>query len=335
MGKKRFFSIRLQLIVALTVIFTLIFTGVYLWFIDFATQSAMARIEENLRATALAAADGIDGDQLSALYREAEPNTDGLTDDPRYWQQVDWLDTVHQIEPRAWPYTIVAGDSGQEIVFVADLWAKIDPEASVGFQEICTPEDCGDVSLELRTLTEDVITIEMTPYTDEWGTWVSAWAPVHDSAGQVVGAVGVDFDAAYVFETRQQILNGILIAFVLSYTVLIGVVVLISRTVTKPLEKLTATTDQIAEGRYDLDLSSVLERRLQYDEISLLAERFALMSDKVNQREQSLRREVAELKIEIDRGKADEQVREIVETEFFDDLKAKAAKLRSGNKSTE
>ncbi|HRK30610.1 MAG TPA: ATP-binding protein [Tepidisphaeraceae bacterium] len=34
------------------------------------------------------------------------------------------------------------------------------------------------------------------PYTDRWGTWVSASVPLRDSSGQVEGAVGVDFNAS-------------------------------------------------------------------------------------------------------------------------------------------
>src|SRR5574340_1132094 len=172
MSKRRFFSIRLQLILALTVVFTLIFAGVYWWFLDFATRSALTRIEENLRATTQAAADGIDGDQLVALYREAAPNAAGLTDDPRYWQEIDWLDKVHQIEPRAWPYVIVSDDSGKTIIFVEDVWAKYDPSESVGFREVCSAEDCRDVTNEMRTLQQGVVSVAMTPYTDQWGTWV-------------------------------------------------------------------------------------------------------------------------------------------------------------------
>ena len=36
---------------------------------------------------------------------------------------------------------------------------------------------------------------EFEPVTDRWGTWVSAYVPLHDSAGRVEGVLGVDFDA--------------------------------------------------------------------------------------------------------------------------------------------
>ena len=33
------------------------------------------------------------------------------------------------------------------------------------------------------------------PYTDRWGTWVSAYAPMWDDKGNVDGVAGVDYDA--------------------------------------------------------------------------------------------------------------------------------------------
>jgi len=49
-------------------------------------------------------------------------------------------------------------------------------------------------------------------------------------------------------------------------------------------------------------------------------------------REAALRREIAQLKIEIDRSRRDKQVDEITETKFFRDLKSKAEEMRAKGK---
>lgn len=51
-------------------------------------------------------------------------------------------------------------------------------------------------------------------------------------------------------------------------------------------------------------------------------------------REQSLRQEIKQLRIEIDESKRQQQVSEIVDTDFFQDLRAKARTLRERNKGT-
>ncbi len=36
---------------------------------------------------------------------------------------------------------------------------------------------------------------DFEPITDQWGTWVGAWAPVYDAAGRTEAVLGIDFDA--------------------------------------------------------------------------------------------------------------------------------------------
>lgn len=45
--------------------------------------------------------------------------------------------------------------------------------------------------------------------TDQWGEWLSAWAPILDSHGKVVGAVGVDLRASDVREKTRHVFTGI------------------------------------------------------------------------------------------------------------------------------
>jgi hypothetical protein len=52
------------------------------------------------------------------------------------------------------------------------------------------------------------------------------------------------------------------------------------------------------------------------------------MVSKVHQREQILRRQVEELKIEIDEAKRQKQVNEIVESDFFQNVQARAQAMR-------
>jgi len=41
----------------------------------------------------------------------------------------------------------------------------------------------------------DAVSFEHTPLTDRWGTWISSFTPMHDSAGRVEAVLGVDYDA--------------------------------------------------------------------------------------------------------------------------------------------
>ena len=84
---------------------------------------------------------------------------------------------------------------------------------------------------------------------------------------------------------------------------------------------------QVAAGEYKVEVE---EAAGQYRDptMATLAAEFARMATHVRQREEELRQEIAQLKIEIDQSKREEQVEEIVESDFFQDLKAKAQDLR-------
>jgi hypothetical protein len=56
------------------------------------------------------------------------------------------------------------------------------------------------------------------PYTDRWGTWVSAYSPVHDARGRIDAVLGVDFDARHwqgVIEHARLVAIGYLLLGVL------------------------------------------------------------------------------------------------------------------------
>ena len=64
------------------------------------------------------------------------------------------------------------------------------------------------------------------------------------------------------------------------------------------------------------------------DALGRLARVFRRMAREVTAREQALKQEVAQLRIEIDAGRAATQLAEITETDYFQDLQRKAHELR-------
>ncbi len=168
---------------------------------------------------------------------------------------------------------------------------------------------------------------ETTLYSDKWGTWLSGYAPIYNSQGQSVGAVGVDMCASEVIELQKTIRSNTLIAMGVSLLVLIIAVGLIATGVTRPIMKLTVVADRIGLGGYDQDFSQLYSTRVQ-DEVDKLASVFELMAGKVYTREQTLRARVQQLEIMIDKSKLVEQVQEIVESDFFQELRTKVQDMR-------
>ena len=82
----------------------------------------------------------------------------------------------------------------------------------------------------------------------------------------------------------------------------------------------------VEEGTFECDsLNPVAERD---DALGQLARVFQKMARQVYAREQSLKQQVQELRIQIDEAKKAREVAEITETDYFRDLCAKAQRLR-------
>lgn len=320
--RKFYLNLRLKLLAGFTLIFSVVFAGAFYWFLNFATEQALNRIKQDLLDTLQGAAAGVDGDELLALYQDGQPNAAGFSDDPRYIQQLNWLQQIHDLEPRAWPYTYVKGEAENEVVFIADLWVRYDTNKATPFKDSYISGGSSWRGLAGLSLKDD-----LNPYTDDFGSWISAYRPVQNAKGENAGAIGVDFEANYVNEVRQAILDKIALAFGLTYLILFVLVYLASGALTGPIMNLTRAAERIAEGDYKQDLSHMTQGAIR-DEITSMAEVFTIMVGKVHQREQTLIKQVAELKIEIDDAKRKKQVNEIVDSEFFQELQAKSRAMR-------
>jgi CRP-like cAMP-binding protein len=83
---------------------------------------------------------------------------------------------------------------------------------------------------------------------------------------------------------------------------------------------------RVASGEYQRGFTPQTEYRDR--SVSALAAEFAQMAAQVQKREEALRQEIVDLRIEIDHAKKERQVGEIVESEYFQSLRAQAAELR-------
>ncbi|MBT9139202.1 MAG: hypothetical protein DDT31_01783 [Syntrophomonadaceae bacterium] len=329
------------------------FASAYYWFYTFTIRSAVESIRKDLNNTLQGAAAGIDVDELLELYETGEPNAEGFSDDPRYLNQMAWFETIQQMEPRAWPYSyIMLGLAGYEtarrqiqnqgerrvetfiptderqFVGLVDLWAIREPSRSYLFLEV------GEASnYSVQAWKQNGLVERPDLYTDEWGEWFSSYIPLRNDAGQTVALLGVDFEASYVNQLKRTLVDQIIVSFSLAYGSLFILVYVSSSFFTRPLNRLSIAAQKIANAEYnDTEALTLLSNRGLQDEFTALADVFILMIIKVKGREEALKIKVQKLQIEIDETRKQNQVKDIVESEFFQDLQQKAAKMRRRTK---
>lgn len=96
----------------------------------------------------------------------------------------------------------------------------------------------------------------------------------------------------------------------------------------RQVARLTEAAATVEAGSYDPD--SLVDLGERADALGQLARVFHRMAREVAQREQALRQQVHELRIEIDRSREATQIAEITETDYFRSLQERAQDLRAG-----
>lgn len=109
-------------------------------------------------------------------------------------------------------------------------------------------------------------------YTDKWGTFLSAYAPIRDSSGTVVGLLGVDMKRDRVVARQEYIDNTIY--FVMGAGILLAglFILLFSKTIIRDVQHLNDVANRISTGDMDVDID--VSRK---DEIGELADSFGRM----------------------------------------------------------
>lgn len=92
------------------------------------------------------------------------------------------------------------------------------------------------------------------------------------------------------------------------------------------VSKVTGAAEALEIGGFDP--GSLADVAARSDALGVLARRFATMAAEVRAREERLRAEVLELRIEIDQARQAKRVSEITDTDFFRDLRSRASTLR-------
>jgi signal transduction histidine kinase len=238
-------------------------------------------IRERLRNIASIAALQVDADAHSTLMERAQEGN------ATYMQIKSVLQRIRDSNPNIrYIYTWRFNDAGQ-LVFVVD--AETDPKEMSHLGDIYHSEDDPCLPQRLASLKGSLADNEFN--TDEWGVWLSGYAPFYRSDGQREGIVGLDFAAADVIAHERQFLWLALAVFGTTIPVALVLGWLLGRTLTAPIVKLTAASERIADG--DLNYRVPL---FSNDEIGTLALAFNGMTQSLQDEIVARGREIAERK---------------------------------------
>lgn len=117
------------------------------------------------------------------------------------------------------PYIYVTRYENGRYIFVFDI--DMERPGRYGQEVVYTPAQ--------DAAWAGIASVDDKPYQDEWGSFYSAWSPITDSTGRVVGIVGVDFDATQITKQTEDSARMIIICTALLLIISLAVVILYSR----------------------------------------------------------------------------------------------------------
>jgi len=239
-------------------------------------ETAQARIRIDIRQrlhdiVAIAAAN-LDGDRHAALVDPAQEQSADYRSIQGMLQRIQQAASdVHFI------YTMRIGQNSS-IEFVVD--AETDPSQMARLGEIY---DDASPLLQARFASLNTPLVEQHVYTDEWGAWLSGYAPFYDAAGKRAGVVGVDIAADTLAAYLQQLR-------ILSLSIFGGVIPLIllagfltARAIVTPIARIKSGAIRIGAG--DLTCRIDVDRK---DEIGVLADEFNHMAEQLGVQREKL-----------------------------------------------
>lgn len=327
------FGMRMKLLVAFSVAFSVIFAALTWLIIAFVTNAAETKLVSELQQTAKGGAQTLDAvalQRLLAQYPEADPANPFLSDSPLYREMNEQLMRIRTVVPNASPYTYFKDPADGKLHWLT-TWSGLDPDPNFTVQYRTGVADVvgGESSVTYRSMLQGLDgSVSQPPYYDSNGGWISNYTPIRAADGTVVAAIGIDYPLSYVSEVRTAAIRVVGPLLIASYLLLLLLVLLVSTWLTRPLQRLTLATRRIADGEYDVELGSVITSRFK-DEMVQLAGSFEVMVNKVRAREKNLTQQVTRLKVEIDAKKKEAAVAEIIESDFFTGIAEKANIMRS------
>jgi HAMP domain-containing protein len=178
-----------------------------------------------------------------------------------YTALVEKLQTMRALSPNIVNLYIMRIENDNKVTFLVDDLET--DSAAIGEQYLQPPQTLFTAVNEIKT-TDSI-------YTDEWGSFLTGYAPLKDTNGNTV-IIAADMDASTVIQRENFLGNTIYLIIGASVLVAALIVGYFSVTMIRDLKKLNLTAEEISKGNTNVTVD--INRK---DEIGDLAESFSRM----------------------------------------------------------
>lgn len=183
---------------------------------------------------------------------------------PYYMELRNKLISFREVTGLKYLYTMRKTEDGKYIYVVDGSQVGSEGESLLGDEE-------KEVSDKQKECFQGIEGHELN-YTEDWGNLISAYIPIKDKSGTIVGIMGADFDGNESNKQLSQLKTGILIGILI--IIIAGIVIsqLTSNFLIKEISRLKAQVQMVEEGNLTVKIESDSK-----DEIGVLSQAFKNM----------------------------------------------------------
>lgn len=229
------FHVRLTLLYGLVVLGVLVVMSVVYY--RYAVSLAIDGVQGRLRQTAVAIAGGVRPETIDALR---DPSTQ---DSETQRALLDRLRVVAEADADISDiYVMRVSDKPGVLIFVADHIVRANAKPGVIGEEYVPAKTIHMLEGFERP------TVEQEPYTDAWGTVLSGYAPIRDTAGKAIAIVGVDIQLASIQQIKSRVRWIAFLVFAAAVLALLVLAKVVAVSIREPLYRIVDATTAIMLG---------------------------------------------------------------------------------------
>ena len=231
--KKIQISIRAKILVGM-VVCTLIVANLSGWFLmNQAKTMLLEQCKQNAGSSAKIAAQRIDGDLLEQL----QAGDEGSADYEEILSQLQEFLCGDEIK-----YIYTMRMNGDTLEFIVD--ADTEEGAAIG--------EAYEIYDEIAEAFDGNVTVDSEMTSDEWGDFYSAFAPVHNSAGDIVGIVGVDCSATEIRIQQSALIRKFMLIELAGLAIAVVLSLVISGVLSRSVSAIAGKMSELAQKEGDL-----------------------------------------------------------------------------------
>ena len=216
------------------VVCTLIVANLSGWFLmNQAKTMLLEQCKQNAGSSAKIAAQRIDGDLLEQL----QAGDEGSADYEEILSQLQEFLCGDEIK-----YIYTMRMNGDTLEFIVD--ADTEEGAAIG--------EAYEIYDEIAEAFDGNVTVDSEMTSDEWGDFYSAFAPVYNSAGDIVGIVGVDCSATEIRLQQSALIRKFMLIELAGLAIAVVLSLVISGVLSRSVSAIAGKMSELAQKEGDL-----------------------------------------------------------------------------------